>query len=755
VRRRKRRIQQMSNRSLRCGPLVLTWMTYSDLHRRLSAVLLGNVRTIQHFLALSLTLLFSITVVAQVKQVKKPGFFKTLVNPDCSHCIDESKRRAGELREDDRVLAWIRGKYDGGAVPFRFFLVPYRVISDTYGVWVYDADAGFVRGYEPSLDFSFHGWRNGIMVIQHKDGTLFSALSGIAFDGPRKGTALKPLATIETDWGYWLKAYPKTVAYNMFEKYLPEDLPKTANTESLSTRLPEEKRLHADEKIIGIAVGNKARAYPLSLLSTNYVIRDRVGGRDLVVLWYAPTKTAAVYEPRMENENVPERLTLEHNPQLSTAPFMDKETFSHWTIEGRAVEGPLKGKTLAWLPGVQCKWFAWAAEYPETEIYSPTEKRAESMETMTAKLIEGERLDWDKLVKTSGYLVAKDGASKSLTIFTDHDKKEHSLLLTPQTEFHVDGAWGSIADFEPNEGVYLIATTNERKELIAVHALADDISMQAMSRPYVLKEYNAQQGRLVLVDEKLRKAAIELKVSAELKFLSKQPDAMKAGEAFYCNTTRAGSKRTATELLDKPAFEARRQQRLKKQREGLNRNGLMGTVVEVDGANNRMGVMVRRSDASYARWLKVNDTVGLKNQGGEKTSCTVAEVRPDYSRIRIRLGFANVTVPRVQCGEEVAIFLKLPEQTSFEMPPDLGRFAERQERIDYLLSTIYCPCGMMGDSCAGHWNTLAACKLHGCGMPNLITKLIGERIDAGKSDEAILVELVQRNGKNVLNLHQN
>ncbi|MEO8429837.1 MAG: hypothetical protein ABI651_22335, partial [Verrucomicrobiota bacterium] len=68
---------------------------------------------------------------------------------------------------------------------------------------------------------------------------------------------------------------------------------------------------------------------------------------------------------------------------------------------------------------------------------------------------------------------------------------------------------------------------------------------------------------------------------------------------------------------------------------------------------------------------------------------------------------------------------------------------------------IYCPCGMMGDSCAGHWNTLAACKLHGCGMPNLITKLIGERIDAGQNDEAIFAELVQRNGKNILKLHQN
>ena len=60
---------------------------------------------------------------------------------------------------------------------------------------------------------------------------------------------------------------------------------------------------------------------------------------------------------------------LRHDAQIPTAPFMDHETFSHWTIEGRAVEGPLKGKTLAWLPSVQCKWFAWAAEYPKTDIY--------------------------------------------------------------------------------------------------------------------------------------------------------------------------------------------------------------------------------------------------------------------------------------------------------------------------------------------------------------------------------------------------
>lgn len=84
-----------------------------------------------------------------------------MVNPDCSHCVDEAKARAGELRDDDPVLAWTRGKYAGGAIPIRFVLNPYRVISDTYGVFVFDLDAGFARGYGPSLDFTFYGWRNG------------------------------------------------------------------------------------------------------------------------------------------------------------------------------------------------------------------------------------------------------------------------------------------------------------------------------------------------------------------------------------------------------------------------------------------------------------------------------------------------------------------------------------------------------------------------------------------------------------------
>ncbi|HZT80617.1 MAG TPA: hypothetical protein VFA26_10355, partial [Gemmataceae bacterium] len=91
------------------------------------------------------------------KLVVEPDAFPTLINPNCSHCRDEAKRRKGELRADDRVLCWTRGYSDGGAIPLRFFLNKYRVISDSYGVFVCDPDAGFARGFAPSYQFKFHG----------------------------------------------------------------------------------------------------------------------------------------------------------------------------------------------------------------------------------------------------------------------------------------------------------------------------------------------------------------------------------------------------------------------------------------------------------------------------------------------------------------------------------------------------------------------------------------------------------------------
>jgi hypothetical protein len=302
------------------------------------------------------------------KALLKPEMFETLINPACSHCIDESRRMAGALRDDDRVLAWIRGKYDGGAIPYRWFLVPYRVISDTYGVFVYDADADFVRGWPASLDYRFQGWRNGIMVMKHKDGTLFDCLTGQAFDGPRKGQHLTPLPTLETDWGPWLKLQPGTVAYAMISKFQPRPVPSASLPESRQTRPEPDPRLDAEERVFGLSQGDQSRAWPLKTFGPAPELRRaKLAGQEVVILWSASTRTAAAYAPETEREK-PEPVTLAVDPSDADAPWLDRETGSRWSVAGRAVSGSRKGQALRWLPGLMVKWYAWAASYPRTAL---------------------------------------------------------------------------------------------------------------------------------------------------------------------------------------------------------------------------------------------------------------------------------------------------------------------------------------------------------------------------------------------------
>src|SRR5262249_27885671 len=222
-------------------------------------------RCLSCLLALSLAALAAGQPAREPVLVAKPDAFPTLVNPNCSHCRDEAKRRAGELRDDEPVLCWIRGYSDGGAIPYRFFLGPYRVISDTYGVFVYDPDAGFARGFAPSLDFRFHGWRNGVLVMRHKDGTLYSCLTGVAFEGPKKGTRLAPVPTLVSTWGEWMKRYPHAVAYHMFDKYKAVELPAKPSEDSAKSRGPADGRLPADTMVLGVHEAGRARAYVLPL----------------------------------------------------------------------------------------------------------------------------------------------------------------------------------------------------------------------------------------------------------------------------------------------------------------------------------------------------------------------------------------------------------------------------------------------------------------------------------------------------------
>jgi hypothetical protein len=651
--------------------------------------------------------------------VVKPDAFPTLVNPNCSHCRDEAKRRAGELRDDDRVLCWTRGYSDGGAIPYRFFLNPYRVISDSYGVFVHDPDAGFARGYQPSYQFRFHGWRNGVMVMKHNDGTLYSCLSGLAFDGPKKGTRLTSIPTVVSDWGFWLKGYPQAVAYHMFDKYQPVDLPAVSNKDAEASRGPADARLPADTPVLGVWTGSRARAYPIAALAKAGLIADNIDGQQCIVLWQPLTKTASAYGPEASPprkfaaprpnaigespagptaDGPKKAVTLQLDNKTPAAPFVDRETGSHWDVAGRAIDGELKGYTLTWLDSVQVKWFAWSAEYPQTTIYSADKPAPAADPNKTVKEVAGTAEFLRVLPKPFGVVKAIDPKHAAITLLLDGDKVAKVWPVEPDAEIKVAGWWGRLEQIHPGDRVWVWLKLDRKKNPISIVMLADALS--------------------------------EFEFHGSLR---KKQDAKPPFTAEQIETKRSEQKAWLRQRwIDE---------------------GLPGTVTFDHVFSGELEFTLDHEAIRWARWLKAGDVVHLTADPPIKA--VVNRASPWRERTVVRLVVGELEASELHIGQRLGLKMPPPPDAvqNDPYPPDADRPRPAPERVEWFLASIYCSCGVAGDVCTGHFYTLASCNPNGCGMPNHMRGVLTKMIDRGLNDRQIFEELLKEQGANLLRPH--
>jgi hypothetical protein len=669
--------------------------------------------------------------------IVKPDAFATLVNPMCSHCRDEAKRRAEQLKDDDRVLCWLRGYSDGGAIPFRFFLNPYRVISDTYGVFVYDPDAGFARGFAPSLDFRFHGWRNGVMVMQHKDGTLYSCLTGLAFDGPNKGKRLAPVPTLVNNWGFWLKRYPGAVAYHMFDKYQPQELPDKLNEDSRKSRPAQaDKRLPADAFVLGVHHEKQTRAYPLESLAKVGLLRERVGEDDWVILWYAPTGTAAAYlpiaSPPEKEKGARRAVTLELDRKAEATPIVDKETGSHWDIAGRAVEGRLKGWTLTWLDGTQVKWFAWSAEYPKTTVYG-----VRRQEQSKARFGESEYLR--SIPKRFATLNGIDPVRHRVTLLIEGESLAKVWPVTPDAEIKVSGWWGRLDQMHVGDRVWAWFSVDRREQAVAVCMLADELSEQDMHGNGVTLVRRDQNSITIKAPEKPERTLKRtnggdtLPIGKEIFVQSKGDTAQIAVEAETFETMRAEQRRILAKHWET--------------------EGLPGVVTFPHVFSGEIEVMLDHEAMRWGRSLQPGAKVSLQVEPA--IHAIVRTVEPCRERTRLRLAVAGQDATDLRMGQRLRVKVPVPSSDVQEtlLPSGLDQPRGKDERIEWLMASVYCTCGIGGDGCTGQFYTLANCNPNGCGMPKAMRQKLAKRIDQGLSDRQIIEQLLKEQGSALLRPH--
>jgi len=152
------------------------------------------------------------------------------------------------------------------------------------------------------------------------------------------------------------------------------------------------------DRVIGVVVNGKARAYPLSVMQVHEVVNDTVAGVPVAVTFSPLCDAAMAFDRRVagvERRFGVSGLLLDNNLVMydrGPAPSL-------WSQMGAgAIAGPaaVQGLRLQPLPGVQtCTWKHWLAAHPDTDVAMPGSEDQRRMKAISySRYLLNPRLDF-------------------------------------------------------------------------------------------------------------------------------------------------------------------------------------------------------------------------------------------------------------------------------------------------------------------------------------------------------------------------
>lgn len=291
-----------------------------------------------------------------------------------------------------------------------------------------------------------------------------------------------------------------------------------------------------------------------------------------------------------------------------------------------------------------------------------------------------------------------DMAKRSVTMLIDGDKEASTWTITPDAELKVGGWWGRLEQFKPGQRVWAWFSVDRTKKPRAVFMLSDEASEQEIHALAKANPKNAKSAEFDKVDA-LRKT--------QQQWLRKR-------------------------WLDE---------------------GLPGTLGFLHVYSGETDVILDHETMRWARSLVPGDKVELAAQPPIKA--VVKNVSAQREKTQVRVVIHSLDLTELHTGQRVHMKMKAPaaDVESAQIPPDIDRPKEKQERIEWFLANIYCTCSVAGDRCTGHFYTLASCNPNGCGHPNMTRAQLSALIDQGLSNRDIFEELLRDRGPAMLRPH--
>ena len=217
------------------------------------------------------------------------------------------------------------------------------------------------------LHFRLSGINNQNFIMRDQEtGTWWQQVSGEAILGRLKGKRLERVAQDELTFGQWRREQPRGRVLRP-DPRVTEYAEKNweANIAKLPVVTPAiDRRLEPRALVVGVTAGSNTKAYPMSAIQKQSPIVDTIGTTPVVLVLGPDRRSVRAFVRRVDGQ------TLELFARPGTEHLIDAQTGSEWDFTGRALTGPLAGKTLPRLDVLSDYCFDWQAYNPKTAVYT-------------------------------------------------------------------------------------------------------------------------------------------------------------------------------------------------------------------------------------------------------------------------------------------------------------------------------------------------------------------------------------------------
>jgi hypothetical protein len=220
------------------------------------------------------------------------------------------------------------------------------------------------------LKFHLAGINNQNFIMKDEEtGSWWQQVSGKGISGPLQGEQLAAVLHDEVSFAIWKQEHPQGRVLRPgddtpWKKFSDDWENKTAKLRT-PPKASADTRLQPRTEILGIRIGSRAKAYPLTLLAERAPLLDIVDETPIVVVVADDKKSVRVFDRNVDGK----RLEFFKETNSALARLRDGETGSEWDFAGQCVSGPLAGKRLKQIYALKDYWFDWRTYNPQTVIY--------------------------------------------------------------------------------------------------------------------------------------------------------------------------------------------------------------------------------------------------------------------------------------------------------------------------------------------------------------------------------------------------